>query len=103
MPRFEQGNLSVEDFRGLMEVSDMNVLKQMLLLGCGVGFLYQAAARPQMERGELRAIPLENFHESHDITFLWRKGSVFSQQYRQLYDLLSPVEGEISTEMSPGG
>lgn len=96
-------NLSVEDFGSLIEVSDMNVLKQLLVLGCGVGFLYQAAARPQLERGELRAIALEDFHESHDITFLWRKGSVFSQQYRQLYDLLSPLEGEIPPEDFPSG
>lgn len=88
-------NLSVEDFRTVLEVSDMNVLKQMLLLGCGVGFLYQVAARPQMERGELQAIPLEDFQESHDITFLWRKGSVFAPRYRQLYELLSPDEGEM--------
>lgn len=87
-------NLAVEDFRTVLEVSDMNVLKQMLLLGCGVGFLYQVAARPQMERGELQAIPLEDFQESHDITFLWRKGSVFAPRYRQLYELLSPDKGE---------
>ena len=85
-------NLTVEDFRSVIQVSDMNVLKEMLLLGCGVGFLYQAAARPQMERGVLRAIPLENFHESHDITFLWRKGSVFARRYRRLHELLLPVE-----------
>ena len=88
-------NRSVEDFRSVIEVSDMNVLKKLLLLGCGVGFLYQAAARPQMERGELRAIALEDFHESHDITFLWRKGSVFAPRYRQLYKLLTPLEEEI--------
>lgn len=87
-------NLAVEDFRTVLEVSDMNVLKQMLLLGCGVGFLYQVAAWPQMKRGELQAIPLEDFQESHDITFLWRKGSVFAPRYRQLYELLSPAEGE---------
>lgn len=67
-------NLTVEDFKCVIQVSDMNVLKELLLLECGVGFLYQAAARPQLERGELRAIPLEDFHESHDITFLWRNG-----------------------------
>ena len=83
-------NLSVEDFHSVMEVSDMNVLKKLLMLGCGVGFLYQAAARPEMERGVLRAIALEDFHESHDITFLWRKGSVFAPRYRQLYELLRP-------------
>ena len=89
-------NRAVEDFRSVIQVSDMNVLKKLLLLGCGVGFLYQAAAQPQLGQGLLRAIPLEDFQESHDITFLWRKGSVFAQRYRQLFELLSPqdIEGE---------
>ena len=88
-------NLAVDDFRSVIQVSDMNVLKELLLLGCGVGFLYQAAARPQLEQGTLQAIPLEDFHESHDITFLWRKGSVFAPRYRQLYELLTAGEEEI--------
>lgn len=86
-------NRTVEDFRSVIQVSDMNVLKQLLLLGCGVGFLYQAAAQPQLKQGLLRAIPLEDFQESHDITFLWRKGSVFAQRYQQLFTLLAP-EGQ---------
>lgn len=83
-------NRTVEDFRSVIQVSDMNVLKQLLLLGCGVGFLYQAAAQPQLKQGLLRAIPLEDFQESHDITFLWRKGSVLAQRYQQLFTLLAP-------------
>lgn len=81
-------NLSVEDFRSVIQVSDMNVLKELLLLGCGVGFLYRAAAQPELEKGGLRVISLEDFHESHDITFLWRKGSVFADQYQALFSLL---------------
>lgn len=87
-------NRVVEDFRSVIQVSDMNVLKQLLLLGCGVGFLYQAAAQPQLAQGLLRAIPLEDFQESHDITFLWRKGSVFARQYQHIYSLLLPSVGE---------
>lgn len=83
-------NRTVQDFRSIIQVSDMNVLKQLLLLGCGVGFLYQAAAQPQLKQGLLRAIPLEDFQESHDITFLWRKGSVFAQRYQQLFTRLAP-------------
>lgn len=87
-------NRSVEDFRSVIQVSDMHVLKELLLLGCGVGFLYRAAAQPQLDQGLLRAIPLEDFQESHDITFLWRKGSVFTPQYQQLYTLLVPEKIE---------
>lgn len=83
-----RGNLAVEDFRSIIQVSDMNVLKKLLILGCGVGFLYQAAAHDELDAGTLRTITLEDFHESHEITFLWRKGSVFAERYQALYDFL---------------
>lgn len=83
-------NLDLSDFRSLIEVADMNVLKNLLLRGCGVGFLYEAAAAPEIAAGGLTEIALEDVRESHDITFLWRKGSVFSERYHRLHALLRP-------------
>ncbi|MCI6639520.1 MAG: LysR family transcriptional regulator [Pygmaiobacter massiliensis] len=85
-------NLAVEDFHSLIEVNDMNVLKELLLLGCGVGFLYQAAARPELLQKKLRVIALEDFKESYNITFLWRKGSQFAERYRALYPKFLPQQ-----------
>ncbi len=67
-------NLALQDFHSLFEVGDMNVLKQMLVQGCGIGFLYEAAVQEDLQQGRLRIIELEDFAEDHDITFLWRKG-----------------------------
>lgn len=84
----EQHNLALEDFRSVLEIGDMQVLKAMLLQGCGVSFLYEAAVREELCSGTLREIPLADVQESHDITFLWRKGSMFSEHYQELYELL---------------
>ena len=83
-------NLDLGDFACQMELGDMNVLKQMLLRGCGVAFLYEAAVREELAAGTLRELDLADFQESHDITFLWRKGSVFAPRFRQLHALFFP-------------
>lgn len=85
-------NLDLQDFHSLFEVGDMNVLKQMLVQGCGIGFLYEAAVREDLQQGRLRAIELEDFAEDHDITFLWRKGSIFAPRYRCIYEELCQNE-----------
>ena len=78
-------NLALQDFHSLFEVGDMTVLKQMLVQGCGIGFLYEAAVQEDLQQGRLRIIELEDFAEDHDITFLWRKGSIFAPRYRRIY------------------
>ena len=85
-------NLALQDFHSLFEVGDMNVLKQMLVQGCGIGFLYEAAVQEDLQQGRLRIIELEDFAEDHDITFLWRKGSIFAPRYRRIYGELCQNE-----------
>lgn len=85
-----RSNLDLSDFPSLLEVGDMNVLKQMLLQGCGIAFLYQAAVAEDLAQGRLRALHLLDMQEYNDISFIWRKGSVFAPEYQQLFQTLRP-------------
>lgn len=84
----ELHDLSVRDFRLLMEISSLDAIKALAAAGCGVTFLYEAAARRELADGSLRVIPLENFRYAHDFTFLWRKNSVFPEHYQFLFQEL---------------
>lgn len=77
----ETRNLSIPDFSHLVEVENMHTIVSLLVQDCGVAFLYQAAVRQEIESGLLRQIPLADFEMEHDFTFLWNKGSVFSEYY----------------------
>ena len=83
-------NCGLADFAHVIEVSDLHALKALILQGIGVGFLYHAAVKPELTSGALREICLEDFAEEHEITFIWRKNSVFSEGYETLYQLLKP-------------
>ena len=42
----------------------------------------------ELESGRLREIPLEDCSIDHDFTFLWRRGSLFAADYREIFSLL---------------
>lgn len=78
-------DLSVRDFRLRMEINSLEAIKALTAAGCGITFLYEAAARKELAEGSLRAVPLENFRYAHDFTFIWRKNSVFPEHYQTLF------------------
>lgn len=45
-------NLALQDFHSLFEVGDMNVLKQMLVQGCGIGFCTKQRCRKICSRAD---------------------------------------------------
>ncbi len=87
----EEHNLRPADFRRVIEISDLTVIQELVKADCGITFLYRRAAEPACAAGELREIPLSDFHVEHKFTFLWRKGSVFEPEFRRFfYDLCAP-------------
>lgn len=81
----ELQNLALEDFEQVMEISNIDAIKKLVMAGCGVTFLYGAAVREELDSGRLCQIPLKDFAYVHDFTFLWRKNSVFPERYDRLF------------------
>ncbi len=84
----EEKNLQVSDFRNVVEISNLSMIKTLVAENCGVTFLYEAAVRKELDERILRKIDLNDFYVEHDLTFIWRQGSVFSDDYRVLYEEL---------------
>ena len=66
----------------------MYAIVQLLLADCGISFLYKTAVLPYLRTGQLRVIPLEDFHPRHDFAFLWQKGSVYGSEYEKIFGQL---------------
>jgi len=81
-------NLEIEDFRYTVEIGGINAIKSLVELGCGITFLYQAAVKKELEKGILREIKLDDFKISHDFAFIWNKSSAFSENYREICEIL---------------
>ena len=87
-------NFQLSDFRRVVEINDLTVIKQLVEQNCGIPFLYRRAVEREVEEGQLRQVFLRGWEVQHEFTFLWRKGSVFEQNYRRLYAQLCQNQEE---------
>ena len=78
-------NMSVKDFRHLVEIENIHTIVTLLKEDCGISFLYKSAVEQELNEGMLVQIPLSDFMIMHDFTFLWNKNSIFSQEYDAVF------------------
>ena len=81
-------NLVVADFAHVTEMNNVTAIKELVKQGAGITFLYGFAVQEELKQGTLKTIPLAHFSISHNITFLWRRGSIFRAYYEQLFEAL---------------
>lgn len=88
----EGKNLAVRDFRKIHEINNLQVMKYLIREGRGITFLYEAAVRQELEQGILREIRLKDFSVEHDFYFVWRKGSIYGSEYKEIFKQLKGEE-----------
>lgn len=78
-------NLSLGDFERTMEAGSLHTIKELTKSGCGITFLYEVAVREEVKAGTLMRIPLKDFQVTHEFTFIWRRGSIYADRYREIF------------------
>jgi DNA-binding transcriptional LysR family regulator len=86
--RIGEGNGSIRDFKQVIEVGSIHAIKALVAAGCGITFLYEAAAAPELSNGLLKAIDLTDFNVSHSFSAVWRKNSLYTDEYQKLFSEL---------------
>ena len=85
--KLEDKNKEIGSFRRVVEIGSMSAIKALVEANCGITFLYEAAVRKELDIGTMREIKLKDFQMTHDFTFLWNKGSIFSENYLKICSL----------------
>lgn len=78
-------NLSLNDFVRKIETGSLHTIKELTKAGCGVTFLYEVAVREELKEGSLMRIPLKDFMLFHEFAFIWRRGSIYVDKYKELF------------------
>ncbi len=86
-------NMSILDFKQIVEVENIHTIVSLLHQDCGISFLYQAAVAQDIAQGTLQKIPLSDFMIMHDFTFIWNQDSIFSAEYEAVFDELEQMDG----------
>ena len=81
-------NLSVRDFASCSEIGNINVIKRLVEQDCGITFLYEAAVQKELSEGTLCRLQISDFEIQHDFTFVWRKDSIFKEEYYRYFKRL---------------
>ena len=79
---------AISDFKNYFEISNINIIKELVSENCGITFIYEVAVKKELEKEILYEIPLEDFNVIHDFTFIWRKNSIFNKYYKNIYNVL---------------
>ncbi len=77
-------NISIHDFCHTTELGSMTAIIQLIRNDCGITFLYQTAAQPELEKGVLRQINISDFQMTHDFSLIWNRGSLFASEYQNI-------------------
>ena len=81
-------SLTIMDFPYRHEVGSPQAVKGLACRNCGIAFLYEKSVRQEVADGILREITIRDFSVTHAFSFLWRKGSMYSSLFRQVYEQL---------------
>ena len=77
--------IRIHDFESVLEIGNQSALLQLVKNGYGITFLYECSARDLIDKGELLELDIQGFQAEQAFTFLWRKGSIYTELYRELY------------------
>lgn len=84
-------HISFADFKHVVTVGNMHAIKDMVIAGCGITFLYETAVRKELETNVLCRIPIDDFFLRHEISIVWAKDNLFSNSFQELFTELFQI------------
>ena len=77
-------NISVDDFDTTIEVGGVEAIKTLVKLGTGITFLYESAFIHEYHDHQLAIIHLTK-EFANEFSFIWRKNSIYSENYKAFF------------------
>ena len=83
-------NYSFENFTRISEFTSPHLMKRLLLDGRGISVLYRTVVEEELRQETLKIIEIPEFQVAHEFNAVWKKDSVFSNQYSEwISDILT--------------
>lgn len=77
-------NIRLSDFGQITEIGSMHVILKLLEKDAGITFLYRTAVEEGLKEGVFREMKLRDFQMEHDFAFIWNKGSIYGDTYKEI-------------------
>lgn len=76
--------IGFENFASIAEIGEVSAIKELVKGGCGITFLYETAAREELDAGELVRIPIKDFELEHEFSMIWPRSAFEDGFFRQI-------------------
>lgn len=76
-------DMGIEDFPHTITIGNMNTIKDMVIQGCGITFLYETAVKNELTTGLIRRIKLPGWKVRHEISVVWKKDNLFADSLEE--------------------
>ena len=83
-----ENNLSINSFSSIWEIGNMNGIKDLVIDDLGITFLYEAAAKNEIKKGELCIIDSDILNVFRGFYFIYLKNSLHKNIYLSWFDIL---------------
>lgn len=94
----QEKNYSLQSFEKLIEIGNMAAIKEMVSNDLGITFLFEVAAKRQIEDKSLSIINIPAFFEQREFNFVLLKDSFFRERYMKIYELFKQTFNEIRSD-----
>lgn len=84
----QKNNYSLHAFEKVIEIGNMAAIKKMVSSGLGITFLFEVAAKSEIEDESLSIINISGFSEQREFNFVLLKDSFFRERHMKIYELL---------------
>lgn len=95
----KEHNQKIQNFSHIVEIGNINVIKNLVRKGLGITFLYENAVEAEISQGSLQKILLSDFEAVREFNFVCMKDSqfmtenlTFYDQCRNLYNSLNKIQ-----------
>lgn len=73
--------IGISSFKSIIEVGSITLLKQLVLDGLGIAFVFETVVKEELKSKMVRKINVSNFYCNKEFNFVCLKGSMFKEQY----------------------
>ncbi len=76
---------SKKNFKAVTEVGSINAIKSLVAEGCGISFMFEAAAREELKSGRLKKIDVNDFDTNQEFNFVCLKNTMFLDEFEKFF------------------
>ncbi len=79
-------NTTMENFDKIIEIGNINIIKQLVKDNMGVSFLYKEAVEDELKNKTLNKISITDFDVMREFNFVFLKGSLHYKEYTRWFE-----------------